>query len=447
MSSTVYFKWKAGKEVFPLTFEGTKITVIELKQKIFDHQKLTQDRIDLRLTNHATGQTYSDMHEKIDKNVTLEISRCPVKQNTRRPNLLSQPVNPRAPNAQQSLFSSSIEELPAAVDIAPDTTEDEAIQLLAADSHNYQTEVTKNTLQWARKLRPKQAKPPPEYICRRCGTKGDHWNDDCDKLGQSKISSVMGVPLNHIKRVADPKGHENVVLLRDGTYGIVAPQDRIFEKKMRASEKESAQGATDGASKVPEFLRCTHCEQLLQTPCDVLCCHKKFCSDCIHTLLHESKPCPACGTTLLQESIVPDHDLGTKVHNHKLRQLGVDTASTNPYAGYGGGSGGGGPPPHKRQRRGRGNNQPLPAWAMNQPLTAPLPPTANGSHLASPHTSTSSSNPYGAGGYNAYAPQVPAYAQQPMQYPSAPSAGVPPRGLNAHQLRFLQNPPKGTMKW
>jgi len=83
--STIYWKFKNTKQEFSsVTFDGTHVTILDLKRAIIKQKKLQQtpnQPFDLSITNAHTGVEYTDETGPIPRNLAVIVRRLPAAKN------------------------------------------------------------------------------------------------------------------------------------------------------------------------------------------------------------------------------------------------------------------------------------------------------------------------------------------------------------------------------
>ncbi|ORX57642.1 DWNN-domain-containing protein [Hesseltinella vesiculosa] len=166
--------------------------------------------------------------------------------------------------------------------------------------------------------------PPPNYVCYRCGQKG-HFINQCPTNGDRdydnhpRIKRTTGIPKSFLKVIDAP---ENAV--RSGTGGLmVTPTGEIVVAQADSSAwnqhvTKAATAASGDLSDwydsvpVPEFVRCTLCQNLMREASITICCGSSFCDECIRKeLMDREFNCPECQHAIPQglDGIMPNMEV------------------------------------------------------------------------------------------------------------------------------------------
>jgi hypothetical protein len=108
-----------------------------------------------------------------------------------------------------------------------------------------------------------------------------HWIYQCPTNGDPnydlpKVKKATGIPRSFLKPVqgGDAKA---TLLLPEGGFAIMIPNEEVFLKEI---EKMKFEG--DSAHIIPESLKCTLCNGLLNDAVLIPCCGYSFCDECMY---------------------------------------------------------------------------------------------------------------------------------------------------------------------
>lgn len=388
MASSVFYKWASRKDESRVTFDGTGITVFDLKREIIIANNLVKGTdFDVHVYDAATNQEFRDDAHIIPRSSSVIVKRLPV----------FRPAKSRIPiyigNAPGSIptsetvvrgtstwhkgamskrFDGKDEASPSkpVVPTAPVTSavvkEDEAAAMAAIFSAQTQNwEETQEKMSHATPIynNPRGGgsfgrtpKPhltsdrplPPSYVCYRCGQKG-HWIQDCPTNNdrefdnRPRIKRTTGIPRSMLKAVENPNNGEigqGVMVTPDGGYVVAQPDLNAWQKKMT---RPKAITITDLREKTPSdpTLACPIDSKLLQDAVQTPCCGTAYCEDCIQShLLERDFVCPNCSKKIASlDKLVPDTAARAKVTAYVEKTL---EESRKEIEAAGGGEGGGG---------------------------------------------------------------------------------------------------------
>ncbi|KAI9045120.1 cleavage polyadenylation factor subunit MPE1 [Aspergillus affinis] len=356
MSSSVHFKFKSQKEPSRVTFDGTGISVFELKREIINQSRLGDGTdFELSIYNEDTGEEYDDDTTIIPRSTAVIARRLPAsrpgKGGAARYVSGKMPVNARnAPRHDQTsstrtalgssnTVSNGVQELNNA------QTEEEKINALfnlqANQWREQQQEMANVTPVPFGRGRGKPVNipdhpPPPGYLCYRCREKG-HWiqacptNNDPKFDGKYRVKRSTGIPRSLQTKVEKPESitqdgssedlrNTGVMVNADGDFVIAKPDKaawELYQEKAKASAAAAAEAAAAEYSKELQTrgLECPIDKRMLLEPTKTPCCQRTYCNDCITNALIESDfVCPGCATEgVLLDNLFVDEEAVDKI--------------------------------------------------------------------------------------------------------------------------------------
>lgn len=381
MSSSIFYRFKSWKDSQQITFDGTSLSVFEVKRDIITLQRLGDGTdFDLEIyasdTNESesiatdpfaarrtplTGPEYDDDTTQIPRSSTVIARRLPASRSgagkAARYVTGKMPVNARnAHRIEQPTRSSATPTAhgTTAGNGKPLTEEEQLQSLLNASTETWKAEQESMSHKpVVRSSFNKQAavpdKPlPPGYICHRCGEKG-HWiqacptNNDPNFDNRPKFKRTTGIPRSFLKVVEKPtevgedgkidvsKLPQGVMYTANGEWVIAEPDkatwDKIQEKQSAAAEK--AKAAASGDQELRERgLECEIHRGAFVEPTKTPCCGKTYCRDCIeNALLDGDLLCPNCGEQVLLDKLEPDDDMVTKIKAYEEEKKAAEKAA------------------------------------------------------------------------------------------------------------------------
>ena len=264
MSGVVYFKFKSAISPDSVTFDGSFISVAELKNLIAARKGFGQDAgAELILTNPSSKEDYSNDTQQIPRQTTVHVRRVP----TSKPRTL-QATAAAAPVAAPSMAAKPVPAVPvngvsaAAVDEfgadlyseqAAASTADEEEARIRALQQGTAASWSQQVMQGGRGGRGRgrggragrmpfsgSGAPPPGYFCNKCGQAG-HWRDNCPNEGEYKrVRAPAGIPMTRLMENKD-----GGLYAPDGTLVSLKPNEDAFLREMAGlpsgAEQASAQ--------------------------------------------------------------------------------------------------------------------------------------------------------------------------------------------------------------
>ncbi|KAL5961862.1 E3 ubiquitin-protein ligase RBBP6 [Taenia solium] len=295
MASEVYFKFKSSVKTDSIPFDGSAISVKELKNAIKNKCCLRSADLDLKLEDNS-GKEYSKDTELIPKFTSIIVRRVP------KPNGEPQKRKFAQPSVSRDKFINQTDSaLPNIANLADsDLPEEEKIRLMIDRSSEAYS--TKNYTVKAKAF----GTPPPTYTCHKCN-QGGHWIHDCPgikdvrgNLVDSKtVKRPTGIPQDFLVRV-DP-GTPGAYLDKCGRYMVPIKDAEAYsqkKKEKRAFSLEENPPYVPPQERTPSAgLVCPLCKKLLKDAVIITCCGTSYCNECItnHCFVAGSQKCPNCG--------------------------------------------------------------------------------------------------------------------------------------------------------
>ncbi|SCV05680.1 LANO_0H12816g1_1 [Lachancea nothofagi CBS 11611] len=337
MSSTIFYKFRSQKGTSRILFDGTGITVFDLKREIIQENRLG-DGMDfqLRLYNPDSGEELEDDSYVVPRSSNLEVRRSPaIKVNG---------LNGRISLGNATRYVTGKPRVMKTMNSLPSATsqistkgmnEDDAIASMFANQEN-QWQQTQQEMSSATPIFHRtgavagqdDGPPPPGYMCYRCGGK-DHWIKNCPTNSDpnfegKRIRRTTGIPKKFLKSVdVDPStmtpeemAQRKIMVTDDGSFVVQVADQHSWEdyqrkQQSRALNQDNAIWMKGHFSDLPEDLKCPITGGLLKSPVKTSkCCKKHFSRQALEDLLVENDfVCPGCNAeeTLL-DSLIPDED-------------------------------------------------------------------------------------------------------------------------------------------
>jgi protein MPE1 len=364
MSSSVFFKFKSQKEPTRVEFDGTGISVFELKREIISKSGLGDGTdFDLFIYTDDNSEEYDDDTTIIPRSTTVIARRQPAlksgagraaryvsgkmpvsaKNSARKEQAAKAAASKTGSNAMSQMSNAITEEERMAAMFAAQSEQWSAQQ----EELSHQTPVFKPGAK--RPANVPDHDPPNGYICYRCGNKG-HWiqlcptNDDPEFDNRPRVKRTTGIPRSFLQKVdksvvlAQTDGDETkrpagIMVNAEGDF-VIAEPDKASWEQFQAKTKQSAANKTAvaGDKEVQERgLECSIDKKMFIEPMKTPCCQKTFCNDCITNALIESDfVCPACQSEgVLIDDLQPDEEAVKQMQEYLKEK---ETAKASPPA-------------------------------------------------------------------------------------------------------------------
>lgn len=335
MSSSVFYKFKNSREPERIVFDGTGISVFELKHDIIVASGLG-DGTDFNLHMYPEDDLqaeYKDDTILIPRSATVVCVRRPAPRGQGR---AARYLTGKAPQRARTDTNKPAGAGASAPTANLNLTEADAeAAFLAASAQQWDAQ--KESLAHAKPVYNKNKKPvnvpthdpPPGYVCRRCNVKG-HWiqacptNDDPDFKPVFQAKRTTGIPRSFQRTVEKPVDEEaakGIMLNAEGEYVQVMTDTKTWEKFQEKTNASKVQAANaDAASKEmrERGLECPIDKRRFVDPVKTPCCSKTYCRECIDNALAEGDLiCPNCGTEeVLMDNLEPDEEMVTKLRDY-----------------------------------------------------------------------------------------------------------------------------------
>ncbi|KAF8659827.1 hypothetical protein AX16_001712 [Volvariella volvacea WC 439] len=371
MASSVFYKWASRKDESRVTFDGTGISVFELKREIIIANGLNKaNDFDLHLYDATSKQEYKDDSYVIPRSSSVIVKRLPLSRPGKSKIAMyvagTAPIptsdsragphgaawhkgamskrfdgKDEASTANAARSSSGTPALLSSI-----TKEDEAAAVAAmfkAQSENW--EEAQEKMSHATRIYtnprgtgfPRGGKPfsphappndrplPPSYVCYRCGQKG-HWIQDCPTNNdrefdhRPRIKRTTGIPRSMLKAVETPSSGElgqGVMVTPEGGYVVAQPDVAAWQKQVSRSKGLTSAEVREKAPSDPS-LACPIDHKLFRDAVKTPCCGTVYCEECIQThLLERDFVCPNCSKKIASlDKLVADKPTRTKVSDY-----------------------------------------------------------------------------------------------------------------------------------
>ncbi|OHE94145.1 MPE1 protein [Colletotrichum orchidophilum] len=349
MASSVFFKFKSQKEPTRVEFDGTGISVFELKRDIILKSGLGDGTdFDLAIYSEDGSEEYDDDTTIIPRSTTVVARRLPAAKpgGGRGARYVSGKMPVAAKNSsrkEQTTKSATAKAASNAISQMNNAmTEEEKMAAMfqaQTESWSAQQEEMSNQTPVFKPGSKKPANvpdhdPPNGYICYRCGEKG-HWiqlcptNDDPEFDNRPRVKRTTGIPRSFLRTVDksvalaqsgddETKRPSGIMVNAEGEF-VIAEPDKASWEQFQAKAKSSASAAKAIAMGDKELqeqgLECPIDKKMFIDPMKTPCCQKTYCNDCITNALIESDfICPNCSTEgVLIDDLKADEETAEKM--------------------------------------------------------------------------------------------------------------------------------------
>lgn len=370
MSSSVFYKFASQRTESRVTFDGTGISVFDLKKDIILANNLGKaNDFDLFIYD-SSNQEYKDDSQIIPRSTSVIVKRrpairpgkgraamyisgtsgsssekptptvTPANNTWHRPGLSSGHISKRFDSKEKE---KERDELLKPVLKSSVATEDEATAMAAmfqAQSANW--EETQEKMSQATRIdfkprtgsyNPRGGKPfshqpekplPPSYVCYRCGQKG-HWIQDCptnndrDFDNKPRIKRTTGIPRSFLKSVDSPSGQlsSGVMVTPEGGFVVAQPDSAAWQKQVSRPKGLTEADIRERKPSDPSLI-CPIDNRLFRDAVKTPCCEKAYCEECIQTrLLENDFVCPNCQKKIASlDKLIVNKPLRTRVGDY-----------------------------------------------------------------------------------------------------------------------------------
>ncbi|KAJ4415286.1 Protein mpe1 [Gnomoniopsis sp. IMI 355080] len=353
MSSCVFVKFMSQKEPRRIEFDGTGISVFELKRDIIVKNGLDRSGtdFDLAIYNQDGSEEYDDDTSVITRSTTVLARRLPAMRPGagRAARYISGKMPVQAKNhsrrEQATKAATAKSQSDALAKMASAQTEEEKMMAMFAAQGEQWKSAQEEMSHQTPVFRPGQKKPanvpdhePPNgYVCHRCGEKG-HWiqqcptNDNPEYNDRPRIKRTTGIPKSFLKTVdkatvlaqaADDDGSKpsGVMVTADGEFVVAQPDKKTWDQykaKAKGSEEAKKAAAQDEQELRGRGLECELDKKMFIDPMKTPCCAKTYCNDCItNALIEGDLVCPSCQTEgVLIDDLKPDDEAVKRIDEY-----------------------------------------------------------------------------------------------------------------------------------
>ena len=347
MSSTIYYRFRSQKDSNRILFDGTGLTVFDLKREIIQENKLGDGSgFQLRLYNPDTDEEYEEDQTVVPRSTSVVARRSPATAASRGPGTATAALGnaTRYVTGKPRVFASMKRKTAApgaGADIGSTAmSEEDRIASMFANQES-QWENTQQEMSSATPIFFKNnsannddGPPPPGYMCYRCGSR-DHWIKNCPTNSDpnfegKRIRRTTGIPKKFLRQVdIDPDSitpeemaARKIMVTDEGKFVVQVADEHSWEDYQR---KQQNRGAADPAearwqkghfADLPPELACALSGGLVRDAVRTAGCCKRLVSRATmeDALLQSDFVCPLCQQPdVLLDSLVPDEAVDAKV--------------------------------------------------------------------------------------------------------------------------------------
>ncbi|SMN17768.1 similar to Saccharomyces cerevisiae YKL059C MPE1 Essential conserved subunit of CPF (cleavage and polyadenylation factor) [Maudiozyma saulgeensis] len=377
MSSTIFYRWKSQREPSRILFDGTGLTVFDLKREIIQENKLG-DGIDfqLRLYNPDTDEEYDEDQTVIARSSSVIARRSPAiskismgngsssnrtphkmignaaRYVTGRPRVFNTMSKRPGPGMATSMNNTGGGGAPNGI------SEEDRIANMFANQEN-QWEQTQQEMSTATPIFFKNnssatnnaddGPPPPGYMCYRCGSR-DHWIKNCPtntdpNFEGKRIRRTTGIPKKFLKSIEiDPESitpeemaQRKIMVTDEGKFVVQVADEHSWEdyqrkQQLRTMDSKEAIWGKNYFKDLPEDLKCPITGGLIKDPVKTSKCCNKIVSRVAmeDSLLENDFTCALCNTDdILLDSLIKDEETQEKVNEFIEKSKTQDNNNNN----------------------------------------------------------------------------------------------------------------------
>ncbi|KAI5955382.1 MPE1 [Candida jiufengensis] len=220
MSSVIYYKFLHQKNKSVIHFDGTAISVFDLKKEIITQNQLgTGSDFNLKLYHSEQPDVEYEMdNDIIPRSSYVLVKRSPANPKMGKFNNASRYVTGK-PRLNRKVLNTTNANAPSTtsaptIQLGENASEEDKIKLMFENQSNAwaqtQDELAQHKMVYYKPTtttaNTQNEVPPPGYICYRCGKK-DHWIKNCPTNNDpnfegKKIMRTTGIPKSYLKTIS-----------------------------------------------------------------------------------------------------------------------------------------------------------------------------------------------------------------------------------------------------
>ncbi|CAN3366942.1 protein Mpe1p [Diutina catenulata] len=381
MSSVVYYQFLHQKTRSVIHFDGTSISVFDLKREIITQNQLgTGVDFNLRLYHSENPALEYELDtDVVPRSSFVLVKRSPSHTRGGRFNNASRYVSGK-PRLKRAGGAPVAPVNPVSSQPQPELSEEDRIKQMFENQSNAwasnQDELAQHKMVYykpavsATGAARAEDIPPPGYICYRCGKK-DHWIKNCPtntdpNFENKKILRTTGIPKSYLKTIAKDDFDEDklqknengelfdqdgnaILVTEDGDYAIALADSKTWknyqEKQMNAAAKQQREANEKMVAAAQSEGKAQFLDPLAEEPaivkpplvttpcCPDLASAKKLKNvyynqlDLEQTLIESDFNCPNCGSEdVFIDSLVPAKEVEAELDEWvaaKHKELGL----------------------------------------------------------------------------------------------------------------------------
>ncbi|RPD64224.1 DWNN-domain-containing protein [Lentinus tigrinus ALCF2SS1-7] len=370
MASSVFYRFRSQRDESRVTFDGTGISVFDLKKEIIIANNLGKaNDFDLVVLD-SSGEEYKDDSSIIPRSSSVVVKRVPARPgrggvarylgsagpsqgssdssakgtggggNVWHRGNMSKRFDGKEPREEPRPAQQQPPPAPLPSGVA---NEDEAAAMAAmfqAQTANWEEaqEKMSHQVRVQSNLRggaPRGGKPyqpshhhsdrplPPSYVCYRCGQKG-HWIQDCPTNNdrefdnRPRIKRTTGIPRSFLKAVDNPTTGplgQGVMVTPEGGYVVAQPDSASWQRQVNRHKGLTEADIRERPPSDPS-LACPIDGRLFRDAVKTPCCGTLYCEECVQThLLERDFLCPNCARKIPSlDKLIIDKPMRARVH-------------------------------------------------------------------------------------------------------------------------------------
>ncbi|KZT09993.1 DWNN-domain-containing protein [Laetiporus sulphureus 93-53] len=375
MASSVFYRFKAQKDESRINFDGTGISVFDLKKEIILANNMSKaNDFDLIVLDGSSGEEFKDDSYFIPRSSSVVVKRIYARPGKGKAAMYTSSAGNASTTSEVPSRTSGGASTPGSwhrgtgniskrfdVKVEKDastvtlksaqaisvktavTNEDEAAAMAAMfqmQSANW--EETQEKMSHAARIpsalrgsslggrggkhyHHQPDRPlPASYVCYRCGQKG-HWIQDCptnndrDYDNRPRIKRTTGIPRSFLKAVETPVGQvgQGVMVTPEGGYVVAQPDVASWQKQV-TKHKGVTEADIRERTPIDPSLVCPIDNKLYRDAVKTPCCGTLYCEECIQTyLLERDFICPNCGAKVASlDKLMMDKPTRTRVADY-----------------------------------------------------------------------------------------------------------------------------------
>lgn len=333
MSSAIFYRFRSQKNASRIFFDGTGITVFDLKKEIINENKLGDGTgFELRLYHNDTEEEYADDTVVIPRSTSVVARRSPPSKGGRSNAARYVTGKPRITKITLDLKSkddgSFATEENKEVQADTKMSEEDRINAMFANQDDQWSKVQQN-MSAATPVFNKPTGgatagatndvPPPGYMCYRCGSK-DHWIKNCPTNNDpnwegKRIKRTTGIPKTYLQTIENPEDDpgKSYMMNAEGQFVRQRADERawsVITKKLNKTKE-----VIDDLKDVEPELLDPITGKVMEDPVTTPCCQKAYGRTGLEDrLLEQDFVCPNCGKEdIFLDTLKPDEELKAKI--------------------------------------------------------------------------------------------------------------------------------------